>query len=99
VIAWRFPTIEIGEDTGHVMIVAEAATIDPSGAYGVRIYDASAAPHFLDTRGDGVGQFPTGVGSGVIKFQVDGAGRPIVFLFAPRAPAEFSCLPIAIACV
>jgi hypothetical protein len=96
VIAWRFPTIEIGEDTGHVLIVAQPAVIDPSGAYDVRVYDSSATPHFLDTRGNGPGQFPTGVGSGIIKFRVDSDGRPISFLFAPPASAEFSNLPIAI---
>ena len=83
VIAWRFPTIEIGKDTGPVLIVAKAAVIDPSDAYDIRVYDSSATPHFLDTRGDGAGQFPTGLGSEIIKFRVDDDGRPISFLFAP----------------
>jgi hypothetical protein len=96
VIAWRFPGIEVGEDTGHVLIVAQPAVIDRSGTYDVRVYDSTATPHFFDTRGDGAGQFPTGVGSGIIKFRVDADGWPISFLFTPPVSAVFSDLPIAI---
>ena len=96
VIAWRFPTIERDENTGHVLFVAAPPAIDASGIYSIRVYDSAAEPHFDDTRGSGAGQFPTGVGSGVIKFIVDGAGRPIAFLFAPPASAEFTFPQIAI---
>jgi hypothetical protein len=95
VIAWRFPTIESDENTGHVLFVAAAPTIDPSGIYSIRVYDSAAEPHFDDTRGSGAGQFPTGVGSGIIKFKVDGTGRPTAFLFSPPASAEFTFLQIA----
>jgi hypothetical protein len=96
IIAWRFPTIERDLNTGHVLFVAAPPTIDASSVYSIRVYDSAAEPHFDDTRGSGAGQFPTGVGSGIIKFNVDGAGRPTAFLFAPPASAEFTFLEIAI---
>jgi hypothetical protein len=97
VIAWRAPTIERDENTGHVLFVAApTTTIDASGIYSIRVYDSADKPHFDDTRGSGAGEFPTGVGSGIIKFNVDGAGRPTAFLFAPPASAEFTFLQIAI---
>jgi hypothetical protein len=96
IIAWRFPRIEKDQNTGHVLIVAETPTADDSGSFSVRVYDSAAEPHFDDTRGSGPGQFPTGVGSGVINFVVDGAGRPTAYQFAPPASAEFEYVQIAI---
>jgi hypothetical protein len=96
IIAWRFPTIETGQDTGHVLFVAETPTVDAAGIFLVRAYDSAATPHFDDTRGNGPGEFPNGVGSGIINFKVDGAGRPIAFLFSPPESAEYSFLQIAI---
>lgn len=94
IVAWRFPVIEKHHDTGHVLFAAESPTEDISGIFSLRLYDSAAEPHFSDTRGDGAGQFPTGVGSGVINFKVDDAGRPIAFQFAPSD--QFESLPIAI---
>lgn len=96
VIAWRFPTIKLGHDTGHVLLVAETPTTDSDGIVSVTVSDSAAEPHFNDTRGTGAGIFPNGVGRGVIKFRTDGAGRPIAFQFAPPTSAEFSFLDIAI---
>jgi hypothetical protein len=92
IIAWRFPTIEVGHDTGHVMIAAETPVADDSGIFRLRIYDSADHPHFDDTRGDG--GFANGVGSGIIKLLVNDAGLPNAFLFAPSD--EFTYLPIAI---
>jgi len=94
IIAWRFSKIEIGQNTGHVLFAAETPIADDSGIFTVRVYDSAAQPHFDDTRGNGEGEFATGVGSGFIKFQVDDAGRPTAFLFAPSD--QFTTLPIAI---
>jgi hypothetical protein len=96
ILAWRFPTIEKDQNTGHVVCVAVTPTVDDSGVFSVRVYDSAAEPHFDDTRGSGAGQFPTGVGSGVINFIVDGAGRPIAYQFAPPVSAAFEYRPIAI---
>ena len=95
IMAWRFPEIEPGENTGHVLFVAERPRMLDSGDFAVRVYDSAAVPHFDDTRGDGEGQFPTGVGSGFINFQVDARGAPIAFQFGPSDPT-FRTFPIAI---
>jgi hypothetical protein len=100
IMAWRFPTIEPDENTGHVVIVAETPSLDPSGGFFVmRVYDSAAEAHFDDTREPGGQPSPTGktgVGSGFINFKVDGAGRPIAYLFAPPITAEYSYRSIAI---
>ena len=93
-IAWRFPQIEKGHDTGHVLIVAETPVRDDSGTFTVPLYDFSAEPHCDDTRGIGEGEFATGVGAGRMHFKVDDEGRPISFQFAPGG--MFTSLPIAI---
>jgi hypothetical protein len=100
IMAWRFPTIEPHEDTGHVVIVAETPMLDQSGDFFVmRVYDSAAEAHFDDTREPGGQPSPkgaAGVGSGFLNFKVDGAGRPIAYLFAPPATGEYSYRPIAI---
>lgn len=91
IIAWRFPAIEKGHDTGHVLIVSDTPTADDSGVFSVRLYDSAAKPHFDDTR---TAPGATGIGSGTIHFKVDEAGRPISFQFAPGD--SFETFPIAI---
>jgi hypothetical protein len=106
ILVWRFPEIEQGHDTGHVMFLAETpveqdvnplvqqdASLSPERdpiAFSVRVYDSVAQPHFDDTRGPG----QTGVGSGCIKLQVNDAGQPVSFLFAPSD--QYTTLPIVI---
>ncbi len=101
IMTWRSPTIEAGADTGHVVIIAEPPTLDPSGTYYVmRVYDSANAAHFEDTRAPSGVASPkgaTGVGSGFINFKVDGVGRPLAYLFAPPLTGQFSYKPIAIA--
>ncbi len=100
ILAWRSPTIEPGIDTGHVVILAETPTLDSAGEFYVaRVYDSAAEAHFDDTRmpdGRASPAGTTGVGSGFLNFKVDGAGRPIAYLFAPPATAQYSYRPIAI---
>jgi hypothetical protein len=97
ILAWRFPVIEPGEDTGHVLFVADPPRTLNSGIFAVRVYDSADTPHFDDTRGTGEGQFPNGVGSGFINFKVDSDARPIAFQFGPGPhDNSFVSLPIAI---
>lgn len=100
IVAWRFPTIEAHQDTGHVVILAEAPKLDPSGEFfTVRVYDLAAEAHFNDTRNPSSGPAPagaTGVGSGVLNFKVDAEGRPLAYLFAPPITAQYAYRPIAI---
>ena len=97
-IAWRFPPDQIkpGHDTGHVVFVAGPPTVDDQGYVAVRVYDSAIVPHFDDTRGDGPGQWPSGVGSGLINFQVDDGGQPVAFQFSPPPSSGFTSVPIAI---
>lgn len=90
ILAWRFPKIELGHDTGHVMFVAEMPTVDDSGIVSVQVYDSADQAHFDDTRGAD----DTGLGSGIINFMVNPAGEPNAFLFAPGE--QFTTLSIAI---
>ncbi len=98
VITWQLPEFQPGHDTGHVFFVAETPTVDKFGIVSVRVYDSAKVAHFDDTRGDGPDQFPNGVGSGIIKFQVDASGAPIAFLFSPSDDPNisFTSMPIAI---
>jgi hypothetical protein len=92
ILAWRFPEIEWGKHTGHVLFLAQTPSIDDAGNFRVRVYDSADQAHFEDTRA--TGEFPTGVGSGLIYFQVDAAGEPTAFLFAPGK--MYTTLPTAI---
>ena len=96
IIAWRFPEIVAGQDTGHVLFVAETPALlnDDSADFAVRVYDSADVPHFEESRGDGTVDSPSGVGTGFINFQVDVEGRPITFQFGPSA--DFQTFPIAI---
>jgi len=95
IIAWQLhDKIERGKDTGHVIFVAETPRVLDSGIFAVRVYDSAELPHFEDTRGDGPEQFPNGVGSGFINFQVDADGAPTAFQFGPSD--RFHTFPIAI---
>jgi hypothetical protein len=94
IIAWRFPEIEVGFNTGHVFFVAETPAMIDAGIFAVRVYDSAAGPHFDDTRGAGSGQPRSGVGSGFINFTVDNFGRAVAFQFAPSD--GFKTFPIAI---
>ncbi len=85
ILAWRFPQVVPGEDTGHVVFLAETPSSDAGGVFTVRVFDSAAKPHFRDTRGPDEDQFANGVGSGVLNFQVDAQGAPTAFLFGPGA--------------
>jgi hypothetical protein len=94
ILAWRFGQIVPGEDTGHVMFLAETPNPDGPGVFTVRVCDSAAEPHFKDTRGPDDDQFPNGVGSGIINFHTNQQGEPTAFLFAPGA--AYVSVPIAI---
>lgn len=92
IMAWRFPEIKVGHNTGHVLFLAETPVVDDSGHSSVRVYDSAAQAHFDDTRA--TGKFPTGVGTGFIHFQVDAEGKPIAFQFAPSDGFETFAIAI-----
>jgi hypothetical protein len=94
IVAWRVQKIEVGHDTGHVFFAAETPVQLDFRTLAIRVYDSAAHPHFDDTRGKKPGEFPSGVGSGIINLKVNDAGHPVAFQFGPSDP--FVTLPIAI---
>jgi hypothetical protein len=94
-IAWKLPPVP-HEDTGHVVFVADTPAMDDQGNFAVRVYDSAIVPHFDDTRGNDPGQWPNGVGSGFINFQVGDDGQPVAFQFSPPLWSGFIPQPIAI---
>ena len=89
-IAWsRVPRLP-GEDTGHVMVVAAVPVVEHNGVVSVRVIDATATPHRDDSRTGG----RTGVGTGVIRFEVDADGHPLAYQFTARG--RFKPAPISI---
>jgi hypothetical protein len=94
-VAWLLTdTLVPGEDTGHVFVVADTPAASADGTVAVFVYDSSDIRHDDDSRGPGR-SFATGVGSGVIHFQVGLSGEPTAFQFASGDP--FTQVPIAIA--
>jgi hypothetical protein len=71
IIAWLKLDREPGDNTGHVMLIAEKPVADPNGAYRVRILDSTKSPHGHDTRAEGT----TGIGRGTIWLETDDRGR------------------------
>ncbi len=92
ILAWRFPVIEEGHDTGHVVYIADTPKINDDNTASVRVYDSASRAHFDDTRS--TGPFAGGVGSGFLNFQLDDEGRPSAFQFSPGN--QFETKPIAI---
>jgi hypothetical protein len=61
ILAWRFPYAQPGQDTGHVVFVADTPALNDEGNYAVRVYDSADVPHFEESRGDGTVESPSGV--------------------------------------
>jgi hypothetical protein len=80
--------------SGHVFIVAKHPVTNHDGSLSVMAYDSSHTPHFDDSRGNGPGQFPNGIGSGAIHFQTGSGGEPVAF--QSNASEKFASVPIAI---
>ncbi|HEX3658661.1 MAG TPA: hypothetical protein VHV55_22910 [Pirellulales bacterium] len=71
VLAWWKEEHKKGENTGHVMIIADSPVLERPGQWRIRILDSTATPHASDTRPKGT----TGLGSGIIWLDTDSRGR------------------------
>ncbi len=91
VIAWWNEEHEKGEDTGHVMILAESPVLDSPGKYRLRILDSTKSPHADDTRPAG----KSGLGSGTIWLDVDRAGEILGYHWK-SAGGTLNAHPVAI---
>ena len=92
ILAWRFPQIETGHNTGHVVYIADTPAINDDGTASVRVYDSADKAHFDDTRN--TGPFASGVGTGFLNFQLDDEGQPTAFQFSPDASFEAESIAI-----
>ena len=81
IVAWDYPVIKPGDNTGHVFIVADDPEVFDNGVVAVRVYDSSDVIHYHDTRGQGGDSPATGLGSGMIRFRYASSG--IQFQFGP----------------
>jgi hypothetical protein len=77
VLAWQATEDSRTGDTGHVMVVLEAPTLNTGRAaeWLVRVADSALSPHALDSRQPGT----TGLGTGTIGLLVDESGAPTAF--------------------
>jgi hypothetical protein len=83
-IAWPLPPPN--PDTGHIFVVAADPVPVADDILAVMAYDASDILHYDDSRGNGPGQFRTGVGSGTFHIQINSAGVAVAFQFNQPDP-------------
>jgi len=79
VIAWRHEVPKPG-NTGHVVVVAEAPTVEEDGLVRVVNIDSTSKPQAEDTRAKGT----SGIGRCTMWFKVDAEGRPIAHIRGVR---------------
>jgi hypothetical protein len=91
IIAWALEaSTQKPGDTGHVVIVAASPVPVNTREYRVAVYDSSGIHHDEDSRPKAT----SGIGAGVITFQVDDRGGPVGFRFNSLAHSHLE--PIAI---
>jgi hypothetical protein len=76
VIAWVKADRVPGDNTGHVMLIAERPIPASAGRFRVRIFDSTLHGHAEDVRTN-TGR--SGIGQGTLWFDVDGQGRPVAY--------------------
>jgi hypothetical protein len=91
IIAWIKLERELGDNTGHVLLVEEKPTADSPDQFRVRVLDSTAHGHGHDSRPEG----KSGIGRGTIWLDVDDDGQPIGFRWKSRN-GRLHEVPIAI---
>jgi hypothetical protein len=86
VIAWLKPPGSTSTNTGHVMVVDQAAVRNPvrPAEWLVKVIDSTTSPHAQDTRGPS----DDGLGTGTIGLQVDASGDPVGFYWQGGVTAQ-----------
>ncbi|MCX6855730.1 MAG: hypothetical protein NTV80_12595 [Verrucomicrobia bacterium] len=87
-LAWRKDTIEQGESSGHVGMVASAPIVEKDGRVRLRIIDSTRGPHTNDLRT----AESLGVGSGDMFFPVDQKGKVTGFYVRDGGPRSTNAL-------
>ena len=91
VLAWYKEEHMKGENTGHVMLIAEPPIADGPGKWRIRVLDSTGTPHAQDTRPVG----KTGLGSGTLWLDVDSSGRILGYHWKSK-DGKLSEHPVAI---
>jgi len=92
VVAWVKPDHVPGDNTGHVVLLAEKPVAETDQRLRVRIYDSTLHGHALDERAN-AGR--SGIGQGTLWIDVDNQGRPIGYRWKSRT-GMLHTAPIAI---
>jgi len=72
ILAWRKVTVEQGDSSGHVLMIAGFPEEERDDRIRVRVIDSTRGVHANDTRAEGI----LGVGAGDMWFTVDRDGEP-----------------------
>ncbi len=92
VLAWVKTDRVPGDNTGHVILIAERPVADAATRFRVRIFDSTLHGHADDVR---TNSGRSGIGQGTLWFDVDGQGRPIGYRW--QSPVgQLHIAPIAI---
>jgi hypothetical protein len=94
VVAWLKPPGSTSTNTGHVMVVDQAAARNPArpAEWLVKVIDSTTGPHAQDSRG----QDDDGLGTGTIGLQVDDSGAPTGFYWQGGVTAQPTLTQIAL---
>jgi hypothetical protein len=92
VLAWvKLDRVE-GDNTGHVMLIAERPIPELPERFRVRVYDSTLHGHAHDER---TNSGRSGIGQGTLWLEVDNRGRPIGYRWKSRT-GKLQVVPIAI---
>jgi hypothetical protein len=92
VLAWMKVDRVPGDNTGHVMLIAENPTQESPDRFRVRIFDSTLHGHAHDQR---TKTERSGIGQGTLWIDVDGQGRPSGYRWESRT-GMLHAAPIAI---
>jgi hypothetical protein len=92
VLAWIKPDHGPGDNTGHVMLIAEKPVAESPRQFRVRIFDSTLQGHADDAR---TKSGRSGIGQGTLWFEVDDRMRPIGYRWKSKMGSLHEA-PIAI---
>jgi hypothetical protein len=92
VLAWMKEDRVPGDNTGHVMLIANKPILESPGRFQVTVYDSTAHGHAQDNRTT-TGR--SGIGQGTLWIDADDRGRPIGYRWKARTGLLHTA-PIAI---
>jgi hypothetical protein len=89
-VVWLKPQNVVGDNTGHIMVVAARPTHGRKDEWLIKVIDSTTSPHANDSRGT-----RTGIGTGTIGLLVDGWDRPTAYYWRGGLSRDAVTTPIA----